>query len=296
MFDRILIPIDGSDCAKRAAKYGLKLGTAYGSTVTVVYALERSRFRRVDTETQAEREEQATDYFAEIEAMADDVGISVDTTLLEGKPHEAIAEHASEIDTNLIVMGRRGRSGLSGQLLGSVTDRVLRTVTVPVCAVSNGEISDETGEAYNRILLPTDGSENAENATPYAVSVAKQYDATVHVLNVVDVEMEGGLFSAGGVSKEFIERLEARGTETVERVAERARGIDSEINLETAIVRDAPTAGIREYVNDEDIDLVVMASRGEANLRGQLLGSVTDTVLSVVDVPVLVVTKTVETA
>ncbi|MFB9804758.1 universal stress protein [Haladaptatus pallidirubidus] len=296
MYDRILIPIDGSDCAKRAAKYGLELGKSYGSTIAVLSVLEQSRFRRIDAETQDERKEQGADDLAEIEAMADKVGVSVDTTLSEGKPHEVIAEYATEIDANLVVMGRRGRSRLGSQILGSVTDRVLRTVTIPVCAVPNGDISDETGTTYSRILLPTDGSENAENATPYGVNIAQQYDATLHVLNVVDVQMEGGLFSAGGVSKKFIERLEERGTETVERVAERARGIDSEIDLETAIVRETPTAGIQDYVNDEDIDLVVMASRGEANLRGQLLGSVTDTVLSVVDVPVLVVTKTVQTA
>ncbi|WP_435152467.1 universal stress protein [Haladaptatus sp. DFWS20] len=295
MFDRILVPIDGSNCAKRAAKYGLELGNMYGATITVLYVLERSRFRRLDADAQAERRERGMELLAEIETMADEIGVRFDSSMVEGKPHETIGEQVTTIGADLIVMGRRGRSGLGGQLLGSVTDRVLRTVSVPVFTVPGGDISAETGTAYEEILLPTDGSKNAENATSYGVSVAERYDSTLHVLNVVDVQQEGGLFSAGGVSKTFIDRLEERGTAAVERIADRVRETDSDIDLETAVVRDPLTAGIRNYIHDEDIDLVVMASRGEANLSGQLLGSVTDNVLSVVDVPVLVVTRTVET-
>ncbi len=296
MFDRILIPIDGSDCSKRAAKYGLELGNAYGSAIDVLHVLERSRLRRVGSDAQAERRERGTEFLDEIETMAREVGIDIDTTLDEGKTHEIIGEHAESTDANLIVMGRRGRSRLRGQPLGTVTDRVLRTVDVPVFAVSDGDISAETGTTYDRVLLPTDGSENGEKATPFGVTVAEQYGAALHVLNVVDVQREGGLFSAGGVSKEFIEQLEARGTTAVERIADEVRETESDIDLETAVVRNTPSAGIQEYVQDEGIDLVVMASRGETNLGRQLLGSVADSVLNTVDVPVLVVVPSVDAA
>ncbi|WP_266075703.1 universal stress protein [Haladaptatus caseinilyticus] len=296
MFDRILIPIDGSDCAERAAKYGLELGKTYGAAVAVLHVLEQSRFRRLDSDTQAERSERGSELVAEVETLADEVGVSIDSSMAEGKPHEIIDEHVAESDTDLVVMGRRGRSSMRGKLLGSVTDRVLRTVDVPVFTVPEGDISSETGTTYERILLPTDGSTNAEGAARYGADIANRYDSTVHVFNAVDVQREGGLFSAGGVSEEFIERLEEQGTSAVERLARRIRETDSDIDLDLTVVRDAPTVGIRDYVTDEHIDLVVMASHGEANLSGQLLGSVTDSVLGVVDAPVLVITRTAETA
>ncbi|WP_227375958.1 universal stress protein [Haladaptatus halobius] len=295
MFDRILIPVDGSEGALRAVKYGLELAKSHDAAADVLHVIDRRRFRSLESEEErTARKEQAAEFLEDAESMAATVGVSVDTHVQEGKTHETIAAFAAETGANLLVMGRHGRRRLGDHLLGSVTDRVLRTTDVPVLTVPSGDIADDTGATYETILLPTDGSSNAERATPYGVDVAKRYDATLHVLNVVDVQTEGGLFSAGGVSERFIGRLESEGTEAVERIADDVRDADASIDLRTAVVRDTPHAGIREYVADNDVDLVVMASRGEANLGGQLLGSVTNHVVHAVDVPVLVVTATEE--
>ncbi|WP_227355038.1 universal stress protein [Haladaptatus salinisoli] len=293
MFDRILIPVDGSEGARRAAKYGLELAESYDAAADVLHVIDHGRFRSLESqEERASRRERATEFLEDAEATAAAVGVPVDTHLREGRTHEVIAAFAAEIGANLLVMGRQGRRGLGDHLLGSIADRVLRTTDVPVLTVPSGDVADDTGTTYEGVLVPTDGSSNAERATPYGADVAGRYDATLHVLNVVDVRTEGGLFSAGGVSEGFIERLESEGAEAVERIADDVRDADASVDVRTAVVRDTPYAGIREYVADNDVDLVVMASRGEANLGGQLLGSVTNHVIHSVDVPVLVVTAT----
>jgi nucleotide-binding universal stress UspA family protein len=147
----------------------------------------------------------------------------------------------------------------------------------------------------SRLLLPTDGSENAEAATPHGVAVAERTDAVVHVLNVVDIQAAGGLFDAGGLDTAFVDRLDAQGRDAVERVATAVRESRSIEDVETAVVRTTEfggaAVGIREYVADAGVDLVVMGSHGRSNLRRQLVGSVASTTLRTVDVPVLVVPR-----
>lgn len=151
------------------------------------------------------------------------------------------------------------------------------------------------GPTTHGFLSPTDGSENAEKSSPYGVGIARNYGSEIYVLNVVDLQAAAGAFSADGLETEFVERLEARGREAVDRVANKIRGVEADVAIQTAVERttsfDGAAAGIREYVKNNEIDLVVMSSHGRSNLKRQLLGSVASTVLRTVDIPVLVVKR-----
>jgi nucleotide-binding universal stress UspA family protein len=142
------------------------------------------------------------------------------------------------------------------------------------------------------MLVPTDGSEIAADAARHGAAVAQRYNSAIHVLNVVDLQSAGGAFNVGGLEREFVDRLEANGKEIVEDVATEIG--DGVPDVTTAVVRttsfDGVAAGVREYVEDADIDLVVMGARGRSNLSRGILGSVTSSFLRTVDVPVLVVT------
>jgi nucleotide-binding universal stress UspA family protein len=273
MFERILIPVDGSTCARRAAAFGLTLAKQYGAAVEVVHA------HRGDEE----RGREALDAAAE---MAAELDVAAETELIEGKPPAAIAKRAADGDVDLVVMGTEGRSGLRDRLLGSVTERVLRRTDAPVLVVPDGDLERDTGSTYGDVLVTTDGSDLAEQAGPYASDVARQFGATLHLLAVVDVQSEAGVFDAGGVDREYVERLESKGRDAVSRLAER---VDEDVDTRSSVVRGSPAEEIAAYVADNGVDLIVMSSEGESNLADQLLGSVTGGVLRSADVPVLVV-------
>ena len=99
----------------------------------------------------------------------------------------------------------------------------------------------------------------------------------------------------GGLEKEFLGRLDARGQEAVDSVANKIQESAPDVPVETAVERTASfegaAAGVREYIEENEIDLVVIGSHGRSNLKRQLLGSVASTVLRTVDVPVLVVKR-----
>jgi nucleotide-binding universal stress UspA family protein len=185
-------------------------------------------------------------------------------------------------------MGRRGRAGLGERLLGRVTERVIVGIDVPVLVVP-GNDPDAVPDGISTVLLRTDGSENAEAASAHAADLVGRFGADLQVVNVVDVKSAGGLFSAGGIDEEFVERLEEGGADAVERMAAAVRATDPELDPTTAVVHGTPHEGIEEYATEHGVDLVAMGFRGRSAIGRRLFGSVTKRVLRTVDVPVLVV-------
>lgn len=184
-------------------------------------------------------------------------------------------------------------TGIGKRLLGGVTEQVLHRSEVPVFVVPGG--TDNPNADYSRMLVPTDGSENAEGLAPHGATIADRYGMDVHVLNVVDLQAAGGAFSAGGLEAEFVERLEARGRDAVDWMANEIEARASDSTVTTAVERTTShrgaAVGVRQYVDEHGVDLVVMGSHGRSNVKRQLLGSVASTVLRTVDVPVLVVKR-----
>ncbi len=138
---------------------------------------------------------------------------------------------------------------------------------------------------YDAVLLPTDGSAGTRAAVEHAIDHAKQYDAALHVLYVVDARI--------GVAREttpeaVFEELEDQGRRAIESVQSQARGADVE-TVEGAVARGDPHQAILDYVTAEDIDLVVMGTHGRTGLDHYLIGSVTEKVVRLSDVPVLTV-------
>ncbi len=146
---------------------------------------------------------------------------------------------------------------------------------------------------YDRVLFPTDGSEGVDRATDHAIDAADRYDATLHVLYVVDSEVinaySGDEFVSGAEGAE--ETLEQTGREAIEAVAERASAAG--VDVETALVYGVPHEAILEYVDGEDIDLTVMGSKTRPGQYRRMLGSVTERVSRQSVAPVSIVKTTV---
>jgi nucleotide-binding universal stress UspA family protein len=297
MYDRIVIAVDGSDEATHAARRGFEFARVFDATVTVIHVVKGNALQLARTaEERTQVRERGRTCLREIKDLASKIGHPVSTELVEGKPAARISEFAAERNADLIVVGRQGMTGVRKRLLGGVTEQVLRRSDVPVFVAPGENPPAEGKTGYSRILLPTDGSENAEEATPHAAAIARNYGSEVHVLNVVDLQAAGGVFNAGGLETEFTERLEARGREAVDEVLTEMERAAGNVTVKAAVERTSSyagaTGGIREYVAENEIDLVVMGSHGRSNLERQLIGSVASTVLRTVDVPVLVVKRT----
>lgn len=139
---------------------------------------------------------------------------------------------------------------------------------------------------YEDILVPTDGSEEVSAAIEHGFDLATKYQATVHALYVVD-DSRGGSGLLNADSGSILARLREEGNRAVDEVVE--RGANADIDVVSEIREDLPHEGILGYIDDHDIDLVVMSSHGRSGVSRFLFGSVTERVLRLTDRPVLVV-------
>ncbi|MFB6134258.1 MAG: universal stress protein [Halanaeroarchaeum sp.] len=285
-YETILVPVDGSDCSLRAAEEARTIAEAYDAAVELLSVVDVRSYGLSTPEagmpTAAVEEalvEHAEDALDDAEAVLE--GRSVESEVRHGVPVEAVVEYAEEVAADLVVMGTHGHTGMERIALGSVAEGVLREAPAPVVTVRE----DVERERYDRILVPTDGSEHAEAAFDHAVDVADRFDADLRVLVVVDPEEIGGWFNAGGLSEEFVERHEEKARENARRLLGRAE--DAGVDAETTVLEGAPHEEIVAYAEDEAVDLIAMGTHGRSGVARVLLGSVTESVVRNAACPVL---------
>ncbi len=149
MYDRVLVPTDGSSEDERAIEHALELAATHGATVVAVSVVNTAGYTGLPMETAMEgisemmweKSQAAVDRVSELASGT----VEVETVVVRGVPHREILGVASRRDCDLIVMGTHGRGGLNRLLLGSVAEAVLRNASIPVLAVNvkNTQPSDE---------------------------------------------------------------------------------------------------------------------------------------------------------
>lgn len=143
MFDKILLPTDGSDIAFAAAERAVALAKLGGAGLHVVFVLEPYPYSGIGAansagaqEYLADAQRQATEALDRIRALAQVTGVTLSAETVESSsPAEQIVETARRYGADLIVMGSHGRTGVARVVLGSVADKVLRLSPVPVMVV-----------------------------------------------------------------------------------------------------------------------------------------------------------------
>jgi nucleotide-binding universal stress UspA family protein len=148
MYQKILVPLDGSELAECVLPHVEMLATACGvKEVVLVSVTERiAGFRVMDDSSQplgerlvpegvGKEEKQAQKYLGKVAKTLEAKGIKVSTEVLMGKPAEEIIIYAHRVNCDLIVMASHGRSGIGRWAHGSVADRVFKATTVPILMV-----------------------------------------------------------------------------------------------------------------------------------------------------------------
>ena len=139
---------------------------------------------------------------------------------------------------------------------------------------------------YKRVLIPLDGSALAEQALPHAIAQAKHFQAELVLLRVVEP-----FAHAIGMSLADFERIRQQTTIWVDEYLERiAADIQQqEVLVQKVTIDGRPHTAIAEFAENNQVDLIVMSTRGQSGLTRWLMGSVADRVVRGATVPVLLV-------
>lgn len=285
MFDRILVPLDGSRFAESALPAAIALAGKRGGEVHLVRVLERLAADVLPLITPPDREGARKYLCALAEASSVAAGARVSVSVREGVPVDEIAAAAREWGADLVVMCTHGRGGVSRLWLGSVADRFLRSAELPIFLMRPPErlAGPHLPFSISRVVAPLDGSERAESALPWATSLARAFDVPLLLVQAIvypgapELERPGDaeiVVAAERAARAYLDevchRLNADGVRATNRVIRGASA--SQLALETA-----------------DGNPVVMTTRGRGPLSRALLGSVTDKTVRAAVGPVLVI-------
>jgi nucleotide-binding universal stress UspA family protein len=138
VYENVLVPTDGSGVTDYAVEHALSIAAQYGARVHALYVVDTTAIASLEAGSELvldglrEEGERAVERIA---AAAAEAGVEADTHVVDGPPARRIVSVAADEGMDLVVMATHGRRGVERFLLGSVTERVVRTSDVPVLTV-----------------------------------------------------------------------------------------------------------------------------------------------------------------
>ena len=287
----ILCPIDFSESSVRAYDHALSVAGHYHARVAALHVVDLSRHPSLGfAATAGLYDEASRAFYDDAEGQLHkfvkhhtNSEIQPELSVQLGNAPDTILSFAQARNADVIVMGTHGQRGYDRLVLGSVTDRVMRTSPRPVLVVckpphESTDGADERGHHIHhlsRILFCTDFSENSERALKYAISLTSEYDAELTLLHVLEkVPRPARAAETIAAATEHLEKLiPADGRKTVK--------------IATAVRIGKAYEQIIQFAQESQIDLAIMGVRGRGGLDLAIFGSTTYRVMQLGPCPVL---------
>jgi nucleotide-binding universal stress UspA family protein len=291
---RILVPTDFSATSDEALTFAKGLAEQLGASLHLLHAFEdpfttaafaAEMYAPLPLSMRDNMLRDVEQRLAERMPPEDKTRFNGTTQIVSGVPAKTIVEYAGSLGADLIVMGTHGRGGMAHFLLGSVTERVVRTASCPVLT-----IREAAAGAINRILVPTDFSTTSDAALDYANLLAERSGASLQLLHVIDDPFVTEGLAAEAYIAEAPMLRSAMLRDAQSRLADRAvlkQPGGARVDTEVLFGHGAKT--IAEYAAERGVDLIVMGTHGRTGVAHLLLGSVAERVVRTASCPVLTV-------
>jgi len=267
VYDRILVPLDGSAFSEEVLPYARGIAGATRAGLTLL---------RV-----AEEEGEIADATEYVEALAGEVGVQGNVLLARTDVTTAILDEATRDPPALVAMTTHGRTGLLEALLGNVALSVVRNAGRPVLihrprGDSKGRLGGDA--KIERIVLPLDGAAFSESMIPEAVEMAQALKAHLALVHVVSpgVKMPPGIPAGDVLESSYIHSQAAK--------IEKAYGVRPDWD----VLHGDPGDAICRYVEGRRDAMLAMSSHSTSGLRRTIFGSVTSECLKRSGAPLLV--------
>lgn len=276
MFDRILLPLDRSALAECVMPHAIAFAQAFSSQVMLLHVLETAREARgrraMDPLHWEIRKSEARTYFQAWEQRLLAEGVPSETHLLEGSAAEQALGFSDAAAPQLIILSSHGQSGLSDWGVSSVVRKIaLRARTsVMIVRAARPAGPDPAGLRYRRILVPLDGTQRSESILPAAVALAQAHSAQIvlaHIVRKPDLPRRTlPSREDAGLADRLADRNRADAVQYLDQLQSRLAGsIEARV-----LISDHPAAALRELVEREKADLVLLSAHGGSS-RGRWL-------------------------
>ena len=309
-FKSIIVPLDGSELSAEAMPAACLMAEVAGSPITLMRSFEGvpqwyadADLGRFSSSLAGVEHDRITAYLkAEKQRLQElHVNVPIDVFVGEGRAEAVITDLARREPDRLIVMSTHGRGGLSRMVMGSVTARVVRSVSNPTLVVHGGSpVGPRVGRSLDNVIVPLDGSAFAERSLAYAGELARACGAQVVLVRSTRnadylrahtqwtrLDDEGG-FHFGGPA-EMASSMVALSREYLWRKAEELETRFGLSDVEAVNSLEEPADAVVDLARRSRNAVVVMATRGRWGVGRALLGSVADQVVRRSPAPTLLV-------
>jgi len=286
MYEKILVPLDGSTIAELVLPYAEEIAAKFGAEISLFSVCEadagytenlyRSYLKAVLSKVQHDLKDWGTK-----EAK-------IPIEVASGKPAIEILRYADENNISLIILAGRGSSGEGPWPLGNIAVKVLRIASKPVLMIRApaGDNALKEKRLVKKILVPLDGSRVGEAAIPHAEALAQTLDAKLVLFQVVEPAPSlptDDAFSPYRVRDEKLEKAAFAYIDGMKTTLSKKGLIASGV-----VLAGYPADEIINYAEANAIDLIAISTHGRSGVGRWAIGSVTDKILYSGDTPVLV--------
>ncbi len=308
MYDRILVPLDGSRLAEQVLPYVTRISMGMGIPVHLIQVIPTApEMVMADPVHGSHRSEitelafdQTINYLNNILETIDGAEVEVTHEVCEGEPASRIVEEADKSPATLVAMCTHGRSGVARWLMGSVTNKVLHSTKNPMLIIRSHIGGDPEGSAkLETIIVPVDGSSLAEQVIPHVAALANALDLGVTLLRVANTAEEfsaaAGYQRLDGISALHVQNFEGMAKQAGNQALDYLKGLEASLrrqgiaSVDHRIERGQAAHAIVNVAVETPDNLVAMTTHGRSGPARWALGSVTERVVRHSGDPVLVV-------
>jgi nucleotide-binding universal stress UspA family protein len=277
MYERIIVPLDGSKLAEAALPYAEELAAKMGSSISLLTVLESGEIvQSKKHNTYIQKIAKITSCHAEkYNECIENKSNQILTVTLAGNPAEKIIDYASTLPFPLIIMASHGRSGFNRWAVGSIADKVVRAnASHPVMLIRAKKSCADIREKriFKKALVTLDGSETSEVVIPYITEIASKLQMALTFLQIV----EKNNYSYSD-AKDY---LQSKCNLCVKA------GIKK---VEYKVTDGSVANEIIDFADTFAFDLVAMSTRGKTGINHWSLGSVAQKVFLGGNTPLLLV-------
>jgi nucleotide-binding universal stress UspA family protein len=302
MYHRIVVPLDGTAFSEFALPYAIQLAERSGANLELCHvhvhqdrnpdfaALTPYQFQHC---VDAEYDFDATATARETEALEEvaarvraQTSVVVTTRTLTGRVDGAIRQEAETAVADLVVMATHARGGFARVRLGSVADRLVQSLKIPILLIQPGDVTSPPAfNGFQRVLIPLDGSPFSEQVLERSIPLLKAAGGKPVLLHVVAPMLGPARRTGLPPDVRTIQRREDA-IAYLEQQAQRlvAEGLEPEI---LAVVDRSAATAILAAATEQNMDVLVMATHGRGGVSRLLVGSVADQVLRNCQKPIM---------
>ncbi|MGE5838921.1 MAG: universal stress protein [Deltaproteobacteria bacterium] len=299
LLKRILCATDFSDFSNHAIPYGIALAREFKAKLYVSHVIDLSSAAIYGEAVFALEEQQSrmTAYaHREMTRLIGDEAVDWEPLITVGNPANEIARLATDKQVDLAIAASHGRAGLKRLILGSVTERLMRTLPCPLWVVRSPErgflAPASQAIQIKKILVGCDFSPDSSLAFEYGLSLAQEFLAELHLAHVVEPPIYDSLVKPSESRESFRQQLRNTVQERLgQMVPEEARVWCKPV---TALLAGQPHEELIKYALVNDIDLIVLGIRGRSLVETLLIGSTTGRVMRGAPCPVVSVQPAVQ--